>query len=276
MQCRSVLPRAPSSFATGPTFIFRLPQELLISIIELAVFEVVSSHGCSDCDFRPNGKCAKALSRVCWRISRIAQPMLFHTISLEGTPSTVPPKKGGIRVHLALRQNPSLRRHCRRFALNVTDGQQRPQDWSIAKDLAKWLSRVRCFECYGGFQTSNQKTWGLIQNMMQKLESLRHWKVSREARGLHLQSIVNALIPRLEILDLSGISEWKEPPLTLDPKVDTEILGDSIRRIWKPTNLSPSQSVAHPSRHSSYQTTTKIRNLLLRLSNGQPSLNTSS
>ena len=148
-------PSPRSSFATGPTLIFKLPQELLVSIIELAVFEVNRSHGCFDCNFRPNAKCAKALSCVCWRISRIAQPMLFHTISFDGTPSTVPPKKSTIRVHLALRQNPSLRRYCRRFSLRVADYQQGPRDWSIAKDLAKWLTRVRCFECYGGFETSN-------------------------------------------------------------------------------------------------------------------------
>jgi hypothetical protein len=223
-------PSPRSSFATGPTVIFRLPQELLVSIIELAVFEVDRPHGCADCNFRPNAKCAKALSRVCWRISRIAQPMLFHTISFGGTPSTVPPKRSTIRVHLALRQNPSLRRHCRRFSLGVSDYGNRSTDWSIAKDLAKWLTRVRCFQCYGGFETANQKTWGLVQNMMQKLESLRHWQLSREGWGLHLQPIMNAPIPRLQILGLHGISEWKESPLILDPKVRTENLSDNIRR----------------------------------------------
>ncbi|EMD97558.1 hypothetical protein COCC4DRAFT_75024 [Bipolaris maydis ATCC 48331] len=199
--------------------IFKLPQELLVSIIELAVFELDSSQGCSDCSFRPNAKCAKALSRVCWRISRIAQPLLFHTISFDGTPSIVPPKKSAIRLHLALRQNPSLGRHCRRFSLGVADYRQRPTDWSIAKDLAKWLTRVRCFECYGGFETSNQKTWDLIQKMMQKLESLQHWKLSREGWGLHLQPILNASIPKLRILDLHGISKCKESSLLLDPKL---------------------------------------------------------
>lgn len=223
--------RSPrGSFATGPTVIFRLPQELLVSIIELAIFEVDRSDGCSDCNFRPNAKCAKALSFVCWRISRIAQPMLFHTISFGFMSSTVPPEKDIIRVHSTLRQNPSLRRHCRRFFFGVDDYPKGPMDWSIAKDLAKWLTRVRCFECYGGFHISNQETWGLIQNMMQNVESLRHWQLSRQGWGLYLQPIINALTPKVQILSLHGISEWKECPLTLDPKARTRILSDNIRR----------------------------------------------
>ncbi|KAF5843979.1 hypothetical protein GGP41_005493 [Bipolaris sorokiniana] len=52
---------------------------------------------------------------------------------------------------------------------------------------------------------------------MQNLESLRHWKLNREAWGLHLQPIVNAPIQRLQILNLHGISKCKESPLIVDP-----------------------------------------------------------
>lgn len=58
-----------------------LPEELLAAIIELAVFESVSTDRgiCSECVASPNIAVVKALSLVSRRFSRIAQPHLLHT-----------------------------------------------------------------------------------------------------------------------------------------------------------------------------------------------------
>ncbi|KAF2449554.1 hypothetical protein P171DRAFT_195334 [Karstenula rhodostoma CBS 690.94] len=57
-----------------------LPDELLITIIEFAVFEAVSTDRktCSECAAIPNSRVVKALSQVSRRFCQIAQPYLFH------------------------------------------------------------------------------------------------------------------------------------------------------------------------------------------------------
>ncbi|KAF2188456.1 hypothetical protein K469DRAFT_660153 [Zopfia rhizophila CBS 207.26] len=205
----------------GPTFIFRLPDELLVSIIELAVFEEYSWHGCSACRVHPNAKSAKALSRVCRRISSIAQPMLFHTIKFEGTPSTVPPKKPVIRLYHALRKNPSLRQHCKCLSIGVSDipPATKTEDYAVASDLAQWLTGVRCLENYGGFEGPNVHTWSLIRNLARNMRDVQHWRLCREGWGLYLHQVVKEVtFPKLAKLELHGISEWKTHSLQLDAK----------------------------------------------------------
>lgn len=211
---------------TGPAFIFQLPDELIASIVQLAIFESFHPDGCPDCRFTPNAKCAKALSHVCRRISRIAQPMLFHTIKFQGTPSMVPPKKPVIRLYNILRQNPSLRQHCRRLSVSVSDfaPTAKPEDYYIAKNLAQWLTRVRCLQNYGGFEgnVTNPHTWSLIRKLAQNMRDVRHWSVNRESWGLYLQQVMKEVaFTKLTKLELHGISELKSHSLQLDSKACT-------------------------------------------------------
>ena len=228
---RSSLERSSSESlpSTGYALMLGLPQELLIAIIELAIFRPCNPQGCPDCKFAPNADCAKALSRVCRRVSRIAQPMLFHTIDFEGAPWTVPPKKGVLLLHRTLKENPSLCQHCRRLSVSVSDVRPgKPEDWAVVNCLSHLLTRVRCLRVHGGFDRFNERTWNLVRNLTQSMGDVRHWKLFREGWGLYLDQALVFSLPKLEKLEIHGIRERKDLPLQLDPKVRT-VSGNAYR-----------------------------------------------
>ena len=214
-------PPRPQLPKLGPAFILRLPDELLVSITEFAVFEEYRLHGCPYCRVRANTKAVKALSLVCQRFGKIAQPMLFHTITFEGTPSTVPPKSRVIRLHHTLQKNPTLRGHCRCLSISVNDfASTTTSSFAVANDLARWLTRVRCLENYGGFDKPNALTWALIRNLVQNMRDVQHWRLCREGWGLHLQQVLDeATFPKLVNLELHGISRCDTRVFQLEAEV---------------------------------------------------------
>ncbi|KAF1959600.1 hypothetical protein CC80DRAFT_532991 [Byssothecium circinans] len=76
----------------GENYLLRLPDELLVDIVQLAICEerpqprwvsfVAKSEFECECEFTPNIQCAKTLSRLCHRLRNIVQPALYlsHTI----------------------------------------------------------------------------------------------------------------------------------------------------------------------------------------------------
>ncbi|ORY10989.1 hypothetical protein BCR34DRAFT_601742 [Clohesyomyces aquaticus] len=164
------------------------------------------------------------LSRVCQRLSRIAQPMLFHTIDFNSSISIVPPKKRVIQPHRALQQKPSLRQHCRRLSIDVADNVAvtKTDDYAIADDLAKWLTGVRCLQNYGGFDGDflGSRTWSLIRSLAKHMGEVRHWSLCRQGWGLYLQDVLSQAMEeitfsKLTKLALHRISEWKGHTLQL-------------------------------------------------------------
>ena len=113
-------PRFPAH--AGETVIFRLPDELLARVVEFAAHNPDFEPGdaCEEC---PPGRwesktywdneCVQALSRVCRRLRRIAQPMLFRTLTFSEYSEVVPPSRKALRLHHALESNPTLRGYCR-------------------------------------------------------------------------------------------------------------------------------------------------------------------
>jgi hypothetical protein len=111
---RAASPQRPP----GENLLFQLPDELLVSIVEFAAHRPHFAHNpCGGCngDIGPswNPRVLKALSRVCHRLRRLAQPLLFHTILFSYPHSIVPPTKLAGRLHHVLKKNPELRQHCR-------------------------------------------------------------------------------------------------------------------------------------------------------------------
>jgi hypothetical protein len=99
------------------TLIFQLPDELLLRILEFAPREPdLWQHG-------PNHKNGMllALSRVCQRLRRVAQQLLYRDISVKKkmtlSAPMVPPSIPVIKFHRTLRERVDLRRHCRRVLL---------------------------------------------------------------------------------------------------------------------------------------------------------------
>jgi hypothetical protein len=112
--------RPPSHVPTREPFVFRLPDELLLSIVELAIYDPGSRSQaeCEECTTRDND-CVRVLSRVCHRLKRIAQPLLFRTLRFGYPIKIVPPSKPAIRLHRTLTENAELRQYCR-YAISIT------------------------------------------------------------------------------------------------------------------------------------------------------------
>jgi hypothetical protein len=105
-------PRTLLSIPATNNFIFQLPDELLVPIVELAAsgpaFGSRIQHTTTH-----NNDVVLRLSKVCHRLRRVVQPLLFRNIHVEWPNSTVPPSKRVIKLHRTLREREDLRQHCR-------------------------------------------------------------------------------------------------------------------------------------------------------------------
>lgn len=130
--------------------ILQLPNELLVLIIKLATLGPRVRRGCHECKFVPSAQCLKELSLVCRQIRRRAQPLLFPFIQIHRRDQLVPPSLPVVQLHRSLPQNRSLRQHCRYVSVSIiyTPVSSKLGDYKVARDLAQWLTRVRCLEVY--------------------------------------------------------------------------------------------------------------------------------
>lgn len=104
------------SFDAQPkhAYILQLPDELLSSIVECASEDCVThttwmlEHATI---YDPN--CVRSLSLVCQRFRRLAQPLLFRSISFEYPYQIVPPSRSVIKLHRTLSEKAELRHYCR-------------------------------------------------------------------------------------------------------------------------------------------------------------------
>jgi hypothetical protein len=100
------------SIPATKTFIFQLPDELLVPIVELAAIGSETEPGMPHTTIW-NKSIVLILSKVCHRLRRIAQPLLFRNIRLDYPNTMVPPSIPVLKLHRTLRERADLRQHCR-------------------------------------------------------------------------------------------------------------------------------------------------------------------
>jgi hypothetical protein len=212
-----------SSPNQGEAFIFRLPEEILLRVLEFTTTHVDCWGAlCYGCRHSRNYRGIKTLLCVCRSFHRIASPLLFHTLSfISYRRQLVPPSRSVQRFHRQLKTDPSRGRHCRALAVTIDDITSKPKtkgDFDIANDLASWFTQVRCLRIHGGFERG-QYTWDWIRNVVQHMPMVDHLAISREGWGLHLDPIIQNLnFPFLTKLDIHGVSAARSR-LVIDPKV---------------------------------------------------------
>jgi hypothetical protein len=95
----------------------KLPDELLLLIVELSCYDHSASenHAWARCEgvIAYDSKGVKALSHVCHRFKRIAQPLLFNAITFGWADPMAPPSMPALKLHRTLRERIDLRQHCR-------------------------------------------------------------------------------------------------------------------------------------------------------------------
>ncbi|KAF2709129.1 hypothetical protein K504DRAFT_295783 [Pleomassaria siparia CBS 279.74] len=223
--------------STTRTSILQLPDELLVAIIEFVAKDLRSGSldECEEClydwDTRLwNHHHLKALSRVCRRFMRIAQPLLFRAIGFKspGSPyETAPPSRSVRTLHHTLKETPRFQQYCRSLRIYIPDfdRSKTPHKYLVASDFAHWLTRTRCLSIHGGFQNSRQdrtcnaSTWALIRSFVANCRDVEHLQLSRESFGLYLDPIFKWLdFPNLNTLSVHGISKWEHGKVELEPE----------------------------------------------------------
>lgn len=207
---------------TNEAYIFRLPDELLMSIIEITSYDSPNrfqSHravqGCIKCGITCDYKYTTALSLVSRRFARIAQPFVFRAVGFGYRQEMVPASVGVRKLYHALRGNSSLRTHIKCIFLYVPDYHLAGQDvgnWRILKYILTGLTNLRCLDIHGGFEAriSNEQMFTLIRNLSSSSQLVEHLALNREGWGLYLDAIMkNVQFPRLRSLTLHGISEYR-------------------------------------------------------------------
>ncbi|KAH8801367.1 F-box domain protein [Xylogone sp. PMI_703] len=191
-------------------FIFKLPDELLTGIFELLASDVPENHY-RTCYASGNYAAMKRLARVCHRFHQIIIPCFYRIINLRHPNSVAPPSRRAARLHYTLEKNASFRQHCRSLSIYIPDMRTRPSHgggFSVANDLATWLTKTRCIDIHGGFSLHGKDMWAFIQNITRHMRELEHIHISRESWNLLLPDIMAHIdLPSLVKLDIHGISE---------------------------------------------------------------------
>ena len=217
-------------------YISRLPDELLVRILELATLES-GPGGVCDCEKQRSYAAIRTLLGICHRLHRIVLPFLYHTIRFNYPQGTVPPTRAVRSLHRRLQKNPSLRQHCLVLWVNIDDigSKAEVEEFFIANDLVTWLTKVRCLKIHGGFEGKrNAHTWALIRNVTQHMRELEHLSISRQGWGLYLSPIIEHLeIPSLRKLNVHGVSETKGGAVVLERKVLPSLYESSVHFLEK-------------------------------------------
>ena len=204
-------------------FIFRLPDELLVTILEWAALGSLPAwrRACaSELPFEHDTLTAMAV--VSWRFRCMTLPLLYRTLRCRKTSRALPPDRTATLLHRMLETHPSLRRCCRILSVTIDDlhAAGGPEDFRVLEDLAWWLTQTRCLSVHGGFERHTAYTWKFVRDAVSQWRALEHLSLSRQCWGLYLDPILEHLdAPSLKTLDLHGISAAKYGYALLHPKV---------------------------------------------------------
>jgi hypothetical protein len=138
------------SIPTEEPFIFRLPDELLATVLELATLNIKSPGWRScDCVVLCEYAAIKLLALICRRFNRIVLPLLYRTIRFNTVCQVAPPGKAVKALHSTLQNNTSLWQYCQALSICIGDsgGKVEAEHFSMVNNFASCLTRVRCLVC---------------------------------------------------------------------------------------------------------------------------------
>lgn len=236
-------------------FIFKLPDEILSGILELAVTNVQPSwRDCKPYTYRDT----KSLSLICRRFNRITNALLYHTIEVEIGSSKSSSKSSTRKLHATLQRNPWQRPYCKELSISI-DGEQESlpvTDFTIAADFVSWLTRVRHLTIIGRFHRKydgedckEPATSTLIRRAAKSMPEIVHLTLSKRCWPPYLTNITELIDSQsLQKLDLWGFHRYDEERTTaiiLAPEVflsffnhissDIHRALEHIVRLWETT-----------------------------------------
>ncbi|KAF2496240.1 hypothetical protein BU16DRAFT_371136 [Lophium mytilinum] len=219
------------SLAHEPGFchLLRLPNELLIEILTLAVDYQASQF----CDWQGTSwyKTPWSLTLVCRRISLLAYPLLYHTISFQSCTlqSLVPISKPAKLLLRTLCANPTLGPLCKEVKVNIKTNSQNETlrdaefialaaDFDAASIILGKLPNVQTINSCGGF--SHRKNvypfpmWEMLSQAFNSMPLVSNLTLTlaprrRQWNGLmYLDDLIELDFPALKHLHLDGVSSF--------------------------------------------------------------------
>jgi hypothetical protein len=203
--------RPPIPDYNGKSYIVDLPDELLDRILCLAVSNRdLWQPGCL-----ATNRNARPLLLVCQRFYQISVPLLYREVQCDYGTESVSPSPAWKKLHRTLRDKPALREHCRTIQVHVPDiggrGDLNSADWSYTNDIVSWLTGVRHFTLYGGFEQNADANWAFLGRVAQCMPNIENLKLHREGFNLCLQPLYDLpIFPCLASLSISGVSQDRE------------------------------------------------------------------
>lgn len=190
-------------------FILRLPDELLVKILELAVLRTQPQYSSYERLYSITS--IPSLAFTSKRFNRLVLPFLYHTIYFGWPAQIVPPTLEVRTLRRTLQRNPSLGQHCRDFLIHIPSYrfEIRAEDSALVEELTMYLTNLRCLHVDGGFASNRSEfTWGLIRGCVKYMDRLEEIHLNRGASvGLEARTIMRELqSTSLKKLKIHGIS----------------------------------------------------------------------
>ncbi|PGG97544.1 hypothetical protein AJ79_09159 [Helicocarpus griseus UAMH5409] len=214
-RCWSTSQHRSQSPSPEEPLILKLPEEILIIILDLAASVDSWTYGAPNYDSGYSYTVLRSLLVVCRRFNRIATPLLYAAICIRARQP-----RGAIALHQTLGKEPLLRQYCRSFSIHMNAlqfGRPKKYDTSMATDFASWLTKVRYLKICGG--RHDEKIWWFLRDFVQHKGKIEHLCVGMVVAGSYSGTIAEHIdIPSLRSLALHGVIERKEHHAVLTPE----------------------------------------------------------
>ncbi|KAL5375075.1 hypothetical protein DPSP01_011491 [Paraphaeosphaeria sporulosa] len=200
-----------------------LPDELLATIIESAVFEAISidRETCSECAVIPNNIVVKTLSLVSHRFCRIAQPLLFYAPRARHDGSDLTYSLNSMaKLRDTLESRKALCSRVRVLNIHLTPYTSH-EDMEAAEHILRRLARPNCLKLEAGNWSHTPRGRSLrvavIVAASQCLTSVRHVYVGGQSASLSqiLESKWNTLA-RLDLRHVGVLTFLKDKAVVFD------------------------------------------------------------
>ncbi|KAF2814852.1 uncharacterized protein BDZ99DRAFT_549055 [Mytilinidion resinicola] len=171
----------PSTPESRDSPLLRLPNELLIEILTLAVGRKDMA---LDDDQSKDHKTAWSLTLVCKRISGISYPLLYRTIDFMSPTleSLIPMSRAGRLLSRSLCANPELSAMCRELVVwipSIESGYSRDSDYEAATTLLTQLTNIQNFQSFNGLQNSDS-VWRMLDQIFPHMPRITDLTMSQD------------------------------------------------------------------------------------------------
>ncbi|KAI9923882.1 hypothetical protein ASPWEDRAFT_181920 [Aspergillus wentii DTO 134E9] len=182
-------------------YIFRLPEEILAFIIELAAREIPDRHRERD---RYSSFFIISLTVTCHAFNRIAVPLLYHTINIQVSSASGVTKC----LHSTLKQKQTFARYCQELTIHVGDDEDDEKESVITCDIVGWSSCVKTLKMNTSpFRGTRPQRSRFLQIASRSMREITQLKIQAGKEDIQPREIMESVdMPSLRELSIDGLT----------------------------------------------------------------------